>query len=112
MALYSSLPPIQMPSGDLFVKGMTVESSYRGETSLNIDIIMGDADSHGFYQMMRDAMMSGNKFPIGWSRMYQQEFLCIWCGSVNPIEHTHCSKCGGPRGLIMRDGGVRDERSL
>jgi len=29
------------------------------------------------------------------------EFVCIWCGSVNPISHRHCSQCGGPRGALL-----------
>lgn len=31
----------------------------------------------------------------------RREWLCTWCGSPNPIEHRHCSQCGGPRGWIL-----------
>lgn len=32
---------------------------------------------------------------------YQEEFMCLWCGSPNSIEHTHCKKCGAPRSFII-----------
>lgn len=31
----------------------------------------------------------------------RQEFRCLWCGSMNSIEHRHCSQCGGPRGWLL-----------
>lgn len=29
------------------------------------------------------------------------EFLCIYCQSPNPLHHRHCSQCGAPRGFII-----------
>lgn len=31
----------------------------------------------------------------------RREWRCIYCASPNPIEHRHCSQCGGPRGWIL-----------
>lgn len=31
-----------------------------------------------------------------------QEFMCIWCQSPNPIINRHCSQCGAPRGFVIR----------
>lgn len=31
----------------------------------------------------------------------RREWRCVWCASANPIEHRHCSQCGGPRGWIL-----------
>lgn len=31
----------------------------------------------------------------------RHEWMCTWCASANPIEHRHCSQCGGPRGWIL-----------
>lgn len=32
---------------------------------------------------------------------YQSEFMCLYCGSPNVIEHTHCQKCGAPRSFVI-----------
>jgi hypothetical protein len=32
---------------------------------------------------------------------YQKEFMCLYCGSPNKIEHTHCAKCGAPRSFVI-----------
>lgn len=31
----------------------------------------------------------------------RREWRCVWCASANPIDHRHCSQCGGPRGWIL-----------
>ena len=33
--------------------------------------------------------------------VYQKEFMCLYCGSPNKIDHTHCKKCGAPRSFII-----------
>ena len=35
-------------------------------------------------------------------RVVDEEYICIWCNSPNPIVHRHCSRCGAPRGFIIR----------
>ena len=35
-------------------------------------------------------------------RLVDEEFLCLWCNSPNPIKHRHCSQCGAPRGFIIK----------
>ena len=32
---------------------------------------------------------------------YQKEYMCLYCGSPNKIEHTHCKKCGAPRSFVI-----------
>ena len=32
---------------------------------------------------------------------YRSEFLCLHCGSPQPVENTHCKKCGAPRSFII-----------
>jgi hypothetical protein len=33
--------------------------------------------------------------------LLENEFLCPWCGSPNPINGRFCSQCGAPRGFII-----------
>lgn len=44
------------------------------------------------------AAMAGNGFDFFQER---REWRCVWCASANPIDHRHCSQCGGPRGWIL-----------
>lgn len=53
--------------------------------------------TEGSYALM-NAALSGKGFDFFQER---REWLCTWCGSPNPIEHRHCSQCGGPRGWIL-----------
>ena len=33
--------------------------------------------------------------------VFQKEYMCLYCGSPNNIENTHCSKCGAPRSFVI-----------
>jgi len=35
------------------------------------------------------------------SPVFQKEFMCLYCGSPNKIERTHCKKCGAPRSFVI-----------
>jgi len=32
---------------------------------------------------------------------YESEFLCLHCGSPQPITQTHCKQCGAPRSFLL-----------
>lgn len=53
--------------------------------------------TEGSQALMRMAM-AGNGFDFFQER---REWRCVWCASPNPIDHRHCSQCGGPRGWIL-----------
>lgn len=36
------------------------------------------------------------QFPI-----YADEWMCLYCGSPNPLPKTHCSQCGAPRNWLI-----------
>ena len=36
------------------------------------------------------------QFPI-----YQDEWMCLYCGSPNPLPERHCSQCGAPRNWLI-----------
>lgn len=42
--------------------------------------------------------------PLTALRVLEQEFMCIFCGSPNPITNRHCSQCGAPRGFLIGEG--------
>ena len=46
-------------------------------------------------EFMQD-LRSGRAAPA-----YQKEFMCLYCGSPNSIEKTHCKSCGAPRSFII-----------
>ena len=41
-------------------------------------------------------MFRGMDFPY-----YNPEFLCLHCGSPQPVSRTHCAQCGAPRSFIL-----------
>jgi hypothetical protein len=32
---------------------------------------------------------------------FQKEFMCLYCGSPNSVELSHCKKCGAPRSFVI-----------
>jgi len=32
---------------------------------------------------------------------YSREFMCLHCGSPQPITQTHCAQCGAPRSFLL-----------
>lgn len=53
--------------------------------------------TEGSYAIMKMLLNSG-----GIDFMQERrEWRCVWCASPNPIDHRHCSQCGGPRGWIL-----------
>ena len=32
---------------------------------------------------------------------YAEEWMCLYCGSPNPLPKTHCEKCGAPRNWLI-----------
>jgi len=45
---------------------------------------------------MRRWLQQGKPLPI-----YQEEWLCLYCGSPNPLPDRHCSQCGAPRNWLL-----------
>ena len=33
--------------------------------------------------------------------IWTEEWLCLYCGSPNPLPITHCDQCGAPRSWIL-----------
>jgi hypothetical protein len=65
-------------------------ATYKAELSLII------TDPGAVHELLQDWMHNGINGPI-----YQKEYMCLYCGSPNSIEHTHCSKCGAPRSFVI-----------
>lgn len=45
---------------------------------------------------MRWAKNQNARIPI-----WTEEWLCLYCGSPQPLPLTHCSRCGAPRNWIL-----------
>jgi hypothetical protein len=67
-----------------------------GTRSYTADISIAVHDPGALMELFQDWMHSGISQPT-----YQKEFMCLYCGSPNKIEHTHCSKCGAPRSFVI-----------
>lgn len=37
----------------------------------------------------------------GFGPSYQQEYMCLYCASPNPVANPHCSQCGAPRSFVI-----------
>jgi len=74
-------------------------------TEMNVTYEPGDVGYIEFHGMASgsphlDAMIAnmyrGTDFPY-----YSPEFMCLHCGSPQPIDRTHCAQCGAPRSFIL-----------
>jgi hypothetical protein len=65
-----------------------------GIMDLSIDISTND-------RMIMNMFMPNHNIFSG-IKLIEDEFICLWCASPNPITHRHCSQCGAPRGFIIK----------
>ena len=56
----------------------------------------GMASGSPYLDDMIANMCRGMDFPY-----YSPEFMCLHCGSPQPIDRTHCAQCGAPRSFIL-----------
>jgi hypothetical protein len=77
-----------------WVTSMTVNHSYSDLLTADITIVANDPGS---------LMKQFNKWMKGDGQMptYEEEYMCLYCGSPNKIENTHCVKCGAPRSFVI-----------
>ena len=75
------------------ITSFTAESPIDNFAYIEFD---GVASGSEFLEDMISHMLHGSSFPY-----YNQEFLCLHCGSPQPIERTHCKQCGSPRSFII-----------
>lgn len=47
-------------------------------------------------KLLERLMHEGLTYPV-----YEPEFMCLFCGSPQPISRTHCKQCGAPRSFII-----------
>jgi len=48
-----------------------------------------------------DAVMGWARNPNGKLPIYSEEWMCLYCGSPQPLPLTHCEKCGAPRNWLI-----------
>ena len=46
--------------------------------------------------LLQEWMRNGIRTPI-----WTPEWRCLYCGSPQKLDRTHCEKCGGPRSWIL-----------
>jgi hypothetical protein len=51
-----------------------------------------------FMELMRGSLPPNNTMGL---HLVEDEFICAWCASPNPITNRHCGQCGAPRGFII-----------
>ena len=77
------------------VTSMSYESGYDELVKCNVEFIGNDIR---VMEQFRNSMYQ----PFNGLRLAGEEFMCMWCGSPNPITNRHCSQCGGTRGFIIK----------
>ena len=86
--------------GDVEFKNMfgfiTSYSAEMGMEDYGFIEFEGEASGSEYLDDMISMMLQGNKFPY-----YKSEFLCLHCGSPQPVTRTHCKQCGAPRSFIL-----------
>jgi len=60
----------------------------------SIDFVASDGGA--LIEFMQDLQQGRVSEPV-----YQKEYQCLYCGSPNKVEHTHCKKCGAPRSFLI-----------
>lgn len=77
-------------------KGFMPIQSVRGAGSVRLEIEM---DMTPGSQAILDAIVKNHgRLNFGKAR---EEFLCVFCGSINALPDRFCTQCGGPRGWLM-----------
>lgn len=75
-------------------------------TSLNLEmstgkLVKGSVDfmssDYGALQEFMQELRSG----VGEKPSYKKEYMCLYCGTPNIVEHSNCKKCGAPRSFII-----------
>lgn len=69
--------------------------------ALEIDLSLQTVDglvAQYFMDLMRGSLPKNNTMGL---HLVEDEFLCAWCASPNPITSRFCSQCGAPRGFII-----------
>lgn len=67
-----------------------------GASAFELNLTIRAVPTPALYQLVTVWMDEGVYSPT-----FQREFKCLWCGSPNSIELTHCKKCGGARSFIV-----------
>ncbi len=68
----------------------------RGLQYLTGSIEFTAANPGAVLELIQDWMSNGISKPT-----FQKEYMCLYCGSPNSIELTHCKKCGAPRSFVL-----------
>lgn len=64
--------------------------------TLEADLHIVAANPGALVEAFQDWMHGGVYTPT-----FQKEYMCLYCGSPNKIENTHCAKCGAPRSFVI-----------
>lgn len=73
---------------------MSVNQSYGDLITADLSIAINNPGS--LMKQFNKWMNNGGEMPT-----YEEEYLCLYCGSPNKIENTHCMKCGAPRSFVI-----------
>jgi hypothetical protein len=99
MMLYQAASP-NAKVGGCYIREMQITQSYNGNHEINLTLMPDSWDkTEYFMRLWRGDVPPNNTMGL---HIVEDEWICIYCSSPNPIHHRHCSQCGAPRGFILR----------
>lgn len=81
---------------DVTAFGDSLSQYIPSQPSLEMNLTMQAIPTLALHELVQSWFHDGIYMPT-----FQKEFMCLWCGSPNSIEHTHCRKCGAPRSFVV-----------
>ncbi len=85
---------IMKPNRLGWITSLKFENSIDELMKGSIDFIAEDAGA--LHEYMIELSHGGIHRPV-----FQKEFMCLYCGTPNNIEHPSCQKCGAPRSFVI-----------
>ena len=95
---YQIYSPAPMING-AYIRSLDVTANRDDTTEINMTLIPDEQTIKYFINMMKGDLPPGNTMGL---HLIENEFICAWCGSVNPITDRFCGKCGAPRGFVLQ----------
>ena len=74
---------------------MTFNMEHNGIVSADLSVV-ANGNPNTLMKAFHGWLDGGINMPT-----FQEEFMCLYCGSPNSVELTHCKKCGAPRSFII-----------
>jgi len=82
-----------------FIKQITTTITDGGRAEFGLTLISESYKILEYFErLQRYDLPTNNTMGL---HIIENEFICSWCGAVNPITNKCCGQCGGSRGFIL-----------